>query len=74
MHVDAVHCHRPSSVVCRLVSMSVTLVSPAKRAEPIEMPFGFRTWVGPGNHVLDGVPDPPWEEAILGDSGAHCKV
>jgi len=26
-------------------------------AEPIEMPFGSRTWVGPGNHVLDGRPD-----------------
>jgi len=23
-------------------------------AEPIKMPFGLRTWVGPGNHVLDG--------------------
>jgi len=34
-------------------------VSPAKTAEPIEMPFGLRTWVGPGNHVLDGGPDPP---------------
>ena len=43
------------------VSRSVTLVSPAKTAEPIEMPFGLRTPVGPGNHVLDGGPDPPWE-------------
>jgi len=24
-------------------------------AEPIEMPFGLRTWVGPRNHILDGV-------------------
>ena len=45
--------------VCR----SVTLVSPAKTAAPIELPFGLRTWVGPGNHVLDGGPDPPWEGA-----------
>jgi len=29
-------------------------------AEPIEMPFGLRTWMGPGNHVLDRGPDPPW--------------
>jgi len=36
---------------------SVTLVSPAKMAEPIEMPFGLRTREGPGNHVLDGDPD-----------------
>jgi len=33
-YVDAVYCYRPS-VVCR----SVTLVSSAKTAEPIEMPF-----------------------------------
>jgi len=40
------------------VGLSVTLMSPAKAAEPIEMSFGLRTWVGPGNHVLDGGPDP----------------
>jgi len=34
-------------------------VSPAKTAEEIEMPFGLRTWMGPGNHVLDRGPDPP---------------
>jgi len=33
------------------------------------MSFGLRIWVGPGNHVLDGGPDPPWEGAILGDKG-----
>jgi len=27
-------------------------------AEPIEMPFGTKTWVGPRNHVLDGDRDP----------------
>ena len=31
--------------------------------EPIEMPFGLRTWVGPRHHVLDGGSDPPWEGA-----------
>jgi len=60
-YVDAVYCYGPSSVVCR----SVTLVSRAKMAEPIEMLFGLRTRVGPVNHVLDGGPDPPWEGAIL---------
>jgi len=30
------------------VGLSVTLVSPAKMAAPIEMLFGLRTWVGPG--------------------------
>jgi len=57
------------------VGLSVTLVSPAKTAEQVEMPFGLRSRVGPGNHVLDGSPDPPWEGAILRGKGAsHCKV
>ena len=37
-----------------MVCQSVTLVITAKRAGPIEMPFGLRTRVGPRNHVLDG--------------------
>jgi len=41
------------------VGLSVTLVSPAKTAAPIEMPFGLGTRVGPRNHVLDGGPDFP---------------
>jgi len=56
---------RPSSTVCQSICRSVTLLSPAKTAEPTEMPFGLRTRVGPGNHVLDGGPDPSWERAIL---------
>ena len=36
--------------VCR----SVTVVSPAKAAEPIEMPFGLWARMGRMNHVLDG--------------------
>jgi len=32
---------------------SVTLVSLAKTAEPVEMQFGLRTRVGPGSHLLD---------------------
>ena len=55
------------------VSRSVTLVSPAKTAQPIEMPFGLRTLVGPGNHVLWGSRS-PWERAILGKGASHCKV
>jgi len=49
----------PSSVVCLSVGLSVTQVSPAKTAQLIEMPFGLRNWMGPGNHVFDGSPDPP---------------
>jgi len=36
-------------------------VSPAKTAEPIKMPFGVWTQVGPRNRVLDGSRDPPQE-------------
>jgi len=54
--VDAVYCYRPSSVVCRSVCLSVCHTSPAKMAEPIEMPFAFWARMGPGNHELDGSP------------------
>jgi len=40
------------------VGLSITLVSPAKTAEPREMPFGLWAWTGPWNHKLDGDPDP----------------
>jgi len=38
------------------VGRSVTLVSPAKIAEPIKMPFGLWAQMVPRNHVLDGDP------------------
>jgi len=60
---NAAYCYRPSSVVCRSVCRSVTLVSSAKTAAPIELPFGLRTWVDPGNHVLDEVQIPTWKGA-----------
>jgi len=47
-YVDAAYCYRPSSVVCRSVCLSVTLVSPAKMAAPIEIPMELRTPVGQG--------------------------
>ena len=57
--------------VCR----SVTLVSPAKTAEPIEMAFGLRTRVGTGNHVLDGGPEASTGMGNFeGRGAAHCKV
>jgi len=72
-YVDAVYCYRPSNVVCLSVCLSVcryvTLVSRARTAEPIEMPFELRTRVGPGSHVLDFGPDPPWEKAFLRGKG-----
>ena len=63
--------YRLSSVVCR----SVTVVSPAKMAQPIEVPFSVEDSVGPRNHVLDGVQIFPWKGQFLGRGGtAHCKV
>ena len=62
-------------MVCRLVGLSVTIMSPAKTDELIEMPFGLWTRVGFRNHVLDRGPDPPWAGTILRGKGVpHCKV
>jgi len=70
-YVDAAYCYQSSSVVRR----SVTLVSPAKTVEAIEMSFRQRTHVDPRNHVLDGGPHPACEAAILRREGAsHCEV
>jgi len=38
---------------CKLQGLSA--VSCTKKAEPVEMPFGVWTRVGPRKHVLDGV-------------------
>jgi len=38
-------------------TLNPTHLSPAKTAEPIEMPFGVWNWAGPRNHVLDEGPD-----------------
>jgi len=44
-------------------------------AEPIEMSFMLRIWVGPRNLVLDGGTYPQWEGGIVrGEGLAHCKV
>jgi len=51
------------------VGLSVGLVSPAKTAEPIEMSFGLRTRMGPGNHVLDGVQIPHGKGHFWGEKG-----
>jgi len=38
--------------VCLSVCLLDTTVSLTKTDEPIEVPFGLRTWVGPSIHVL----------------------
>ena len=82
-YCDAACRYRPSGVVCLSVDLSVslsvcrsvTLVSPAKTAEPIEMPFGLRTRVGPGNHVLDGGSKSPMGRGNFeGEGASHCEV
>ena len=57
--------------VCR----SVTLVSPAKMAEPIEILFELWARMGPRNHVLDGVQSTrsPMGRVTFGKMGTIVK-
>jgi len=68
-------CMRPVATerVAWSVCLSVTAASCAKTAEPIDMPFGLRTWVGPRNNVglLDGVQIPHRRGQFWGKR-AHC--
>jgi len=38
-------------------------------AEPIEMPFGILSWVGPRKHVLDGSRSPICKGDFVGSRG-----
>jgi len=69
-----------SSMVCLSVHLSVTVVSPAKTAQPIEMqpesltPFGLRTRVAKGTMYLM-VQIPHGKGQFWGGGGAaHCIV
>jgi len=73
-YIDAAYCYRPTSVVCRSVCQSVTLVSPAKTAAPLEMPFGLRTRLGPRNHVLGQGPDPLMGRGNFDEGKGHPIV
>jgi len=68
MYVDTAYSYSLS--VCMLVCHDL---EPAKTAEPIQMPFGLWTRVGPGNHVLDGDPDPNAKINSEGGRAGHCK-
>jgi len=50
-----------------IVNYRDTLQSSAKRAEPIDVPFGFWAHMGPRKHVLDVAQILPWKGAILMD-------
>ena len=52
----------------------VKIVSPEKTPEPIKMPFGLWTRVGPRNHILDRVQIPMRTDNFEGKGAAHCKV
>jgi len=69
VYVDVACCYRRSSVVCRSVCLSVTIVSPAETAEQIKMLCGLWTWVGPRNHVLGGGSDP--KDILTGEMGGQ---
>ena len=49
------------------VCLSVTAVNPAKMAEPIEMPFGICTRMGPMNRVFDGSRSPHANGQLSGE-------
>jgi len=62
---------------CKVLGLSA--VSSAKTAEPIEMPFGIWTLVGPRKHVLGG--DAHWrhlkntiEPSMCGGDAACCQI
>jgi len=58
-YVNADYYYRLNSMDCRSAYLPVTVVSPAKMAEPIEMPFvGLWTRMVPRNKVLDRGLDP----------------
>jgi len=59
-YVDAVYCYRPSSMVCLLVCLSVTVVSSAKMPELIEESSGRRK-----PRIRWGWSRSPWKGAIL---------
>ena len=59
---------RLSVCLCLLDAM----VSPAKTAEPIEVPFGMYRLMGSRNHVLHEGPDPPGKGKFVG--GGKCGV
>ena len=53
--------------ICSIVCLSVGHIDePCKMAEPIELPFGLWTRVGPRNHVLDWFQIPHWKGQIMG--------
>jgi len=70
---------KTNRLVCLSVGLFVTIVSPAKTIEPIEMPFRSWAGMGPTYHVLDGVQIPmgignlEWKGRPLWSIGNSCR-
>jgi len=63
------------SVCLSFAGLSVTIVGPGNTAEPMEMPSGLWTRVGPNKQLLlDGVQIPHGKMQCSGRAAAHCKV
>jgi len=66
-YVDAAYSYRLSSVVCRSVCHSS---EPCKNGCTDRAAFWIEDLGGPGNHVLDGGPDPPMGRGkFFGENG-----
>jgi len=70
-YVDAAYPYRPNSVVCRFVCLSVCHTSePCKNGCTDRAAIWVEDLGGPGNHVLDGSPDPSMGRGkFLGENG-----
>ena len=73
-YADVAYCYRPSSMVCRPVCLSVTVVSQVKTAEPIEIPSRLKNWLGPRNHVLDRAQIPHGKGQFWGGAVSCTKM
>ena len=71
-YVDAAYSYRPSNAICLLGCLSVTIVSPAKTAEPIELPFGLWTH-GPKEPCIRRGSRFPMQGVILRGKGTFYR-
>jgi len=70
-HIVVLHTYiRPIVTDGVMWSVGLSLLwSLQKTAEPIEMLFGLKSWIGPANHVWDGDPDTPMGRGSFGVKG-----
>lgn len=77
-HIRSAYCYSCRTnialFVCLSLGVLVTRMYCSKMAEPIEMPFGMLTHVGPRKHVLDGVEMPTGRGNFLGLFGSLKSI